>query len=215
MSKHHPPTDHDGGQPNPERGAPDEASAAKPGDTAPEEAAAVQGEAAAGPAPDQAGLAEQVARLTAENSELKDQYLRKLADYENFRKRMFREKEETALYANSGIIGDLIGVIDNFDRAVQSSEASKDFQVLHDGVVMIRQTLLQLLESKYGLKRFDSAGADFDPNVHEAMMSEAGECAAPVVVEEFMKGYKLHDRVIRPAKVKVRMPSGGASAPQA
>ncbi|MBU0927300.1 MAG: nucleotide exchange factor GrpE [Spirochaetes bacterium] len=150
--------------------------------------------------------ATKIADLEAEVSSLKDQYLRKLADYENFRKRMFREKEDAVKFANSQILGDLVNVVDDFDRAVQSSELSKDFSSLHDGVDMIRKGLLGLLESKYGLQRFDSVGVAFDPNLHEAVMSDSGECAEPYVVEEFIKGYKLRDRVLRSAKVKVRMP---------
>jgi molecular chaperone GrpE len=153
-----------------------------------------------------------VAALEAEVSSLKDQYLRKLADYENFRKRMFREKEDAIQYANSQILSDLVTVVDNFDRAVQSSETSKDFRSLHDGVDMIRKSLLGLLEGKYGLVRFDSLGAVFDPNVHEAVMSEYGDCAQPIIVEEFVRGYKLRDRVLRSAKVKVRMPAPEAEA---
>lgn len=149
---------------------------------------------------------ERVVALEAEVSSLKDQYLRKLADYENFRKRMFREKEDAVQYANTQILADLVGVVDNFDRAVQSVETSKDFKSLHDGVDMIRKSLLGLLESKYGLSRFDSVGVAFDPNVHEAVMSEQGACEEPTVVEEFVKGYKLRDRILRSAKVKVRMP---------
>lgn len=150
--------------------------------------------------------------LEAELSSLKDQYLRKLADYENFRKRMFREKDDAVQYANTQLLTDLVGVVDNFDRAVQSSESSRDFQSLHDGVDMIRKSLLGLLESKYGLARFDSLGAAFDPNQHEAVMSEQGECDEPVVVEEFVRGYKLRDRILRSAKVKVRMPSPTVAA---
>lgn len=153
-----------------------------------------------------------IVALEAEVSSLKDQYLRKLADYENFRKRMFREKDDAVLYANTQLLSDLIGVIDNFDRAVQSSETSKDFKSLHDGVDMIRRSLLSLLEGKYGLARFDSLGTAFDPNVHEAVMSDRGDCAEPVVVEEFIKGYKLRDRVLRSAKVKVLMPQPGTNA---
>lgn len=145
--------------------------------------------------------------LEAELSSLKDQYLRKLADYENFRKRMQRDKEDAVQYANGQLLSDLVGVLDDFDRAVTSSETSKDFQSLHDGVDMIRKRLLGLLEGKYGLSRFDSSGSAFDPNMHEAVMSEQGDCDEPVVVEEFVKGYKLRDRVLRSAKVKVRMPA--------
>jgi molecular chaperone GrpE len=150
--------------------------------------------------------ATRIAALEAEVSSLKDQYLRKLADYENFRKRMFREKEDSVKYANTQILGDLVTIVDDFDRAVQSSELSKDFNSLHNGVDMIRKTLLGLLESKYGLERFDSLGTVFDPNMHEAVMSEQGECDEPCVIEEFIKGYRLRDRILRSAKVKVRMP---------
>jgi len=150
--------------------------------------------------------AERVAALEAEISSLKDQYLRKLADYENFRKRMFREKEDAVKYANSQILSDLVTVLDDFDRAVQSTEMSRDFQALHDGVQMIRANLLGTLANKYGLEPMNAAGAAFDPNMHEAVMSEQGECDEPLVVEEFIKGYRLRDRVLRSAKVKVRMP---------
>lgn len=149
--------------------------------------------------------------LQTEVSNLKDQYLRKLADYENFRKRMFREKDDAVKFANSQLLTDLVSVLDDFDRAVSSSETSRDFQSLHDGVDMTRKQLLGLLESKYGLSRFESMGELFDPNQHEAMMSEQGECDEPRVVEEYSKGYRLRDRILRSAKVKVRMPASDAS----
>ena len=152
-----------------------------------------------------------IEKLQTEVSTLKDQYLRKLADYENFRKRMFREKDDAVQFANSQLLTDLVSVLDDFDRAVSSSETSRDFQSLHDGVDMIRRQLLGLLESKYGLSRFDSMGEPFDPNHHEAMMSEQGNCDEPTVVEEYSKGYRLRDRILRSAKVKVRMPLAGAS----
>lgn len=154
----------------------------------------------------------QIEKLQAEVSSLKDQYLRKLADYENFRKRMFREKDDAVQFANSQLLTDLVSVLDDFDRAVSSSETSRDFQSLHDGVDMIRRQLLGMLESKYGLLRFESMGEPFDPNHHEAMMSEQGECDEPTVVEEYSKGYRLRDRILRSAKVKVQMPAGAQAA---
>ncbi|MBN1242466.1 MAG: nucleotide exchange factor GrpE [Spirochaetales bacterium] len=147
------------------------------------------------------------AALQEELSSLKDQYLRKLADYENFRKRMFREKDDAVQYANSSLILDLIGVIDDFDRAAAAADAhGHDYAALHDGVKMIHTRLLGVLEGKYGLKRFDSAGQVFDPNLHEAIASETGDFDEPTVAEEFLAGYRLHDRVVRCAKVKVAMP---------
>ena len=156
-----------------------------------------------------------IEKLQTEVSTLKDQYLRKLADYENFRKRMFREKDDAVQFANSQLLTDLVSVLDDFDRAVSSSETSRDFQSLHDGVDMIRRQLLGLLESKYGLSRFDSMGEPFDPNHHEAMMSEQGNCDEPVVVEEYSKGYRLRDRILRSSKVKVRMPAAGSQSASA
>lgn len=151
--------------------------------------------------------------LEAEVSSLKDQYLRKLADYENFRKRMFREKDDAVQYANSQILEDLVGVMDNLDRAVQSAETARNFDALHDGVDMIRKGMLSMLESKYGLARYESLGKPFDPNLHEAVMSEQGDCQEAVISEEFVKGYKLRERILRTAKVKVRMPGGNPAVP--
>ncbi|MCP5454113.1 MAG: nucleotide exchange factor GrpE [Spirochaetaceae bacterium] len=185
------------------------------------EARATAAEAKAATADAKAAAAEaRVAELEAEVSSLKDQYLRKLADYENFRKRMFREKEDAVQYANSQILGDLVAVLDDFERAIKSSELSRDFSSLHDGVGMIQKNLLSTLAGKYGLTHFESVGAAFDPNVHEAVMSEPGDCPEPTVVEEFIKGYKLRDRVLRSAKVKVCMPrpsgdSNEQTAPEA
>ncbi len=154
-----------------------------------------------------AALEAREAALVEENSSLKDQYLRKLADYENFRKRMFRERDESLKYANAGLLGDLVPVLDDFDRAVASAEHAQDYATLHDGVVLIRRQLGQTLESKYGLTRLECVGAIFDPNIHEAIAAEPGPVSEPTVVEEFLPGYKLHDRVVRSAKVRVQMPA--------
>lgn len=155
-----------------------------------------------------------IAELEGEAASLKDQYLRKLADYENFRKRMFREKEDSVQYANAQILTDLAAVLDDFERAIKSAELSKDFKTLHDGVDMIRKNLVSTLQSKYGLAKIETAGAVFDPNVHEALMSHPGDCDEPTVSEELQAGYRLRDRVLRPAKVKVMMPGGQPSGSQ-
>ena len=143
-----------------------------------------------------------------EIDELKDQYLRKQADFDNFRKRMFREKEESIKFANTTLLNDIIGVIDDFERALQSSEESKDFDSFHSGIELIEKQMITMLESNWGLKRFDSVGEPFDPEKHEAlMMEESAEVEVQTVSEDFMKGYVLHDRVIRHAKVKVAKPA--------
>ncbi len=152
-------------------------------------------------------LQEKIRKLEEENSELKDQYLRKQADFENFRKRMFREKEESAKYANSQLMQDLIPIIDDFERAIRSADESKDFDAFHDGVVLIERQFTGMLERKWGLRRFDSEGEVFDPQKHEAIsMESSSRHESSVVLEDFQKGYFLHDRVLRPARVKVSMP---------
>jgi molecular chaperone GrpE len=160
-------------------------------------------------------LEQKVAELEAKLAELNDQYLRKAADFENYRKRMIREKQELTDFANQNLILNLLPVIDDFERAIKSVETSSalqnvpDFQGFFEGVTMIEKRLYADLENKWGLKRFDSEGQPFDPNRHEALQVEkAAGVQEAVVKEDYVKGYLLKDRVIRFAKVKVLMPEG-------
>ncbi len=155
-----------------------------------------------------AQLRARVQELESENSELKDQYLRKQADFENFRKRMTREKAEAIAYANKQLLLDIVQIIDDFERAIKSAEESRDFDSFHEGVALIEKQFTSMLERKWGLKRFDSEGEEFDPQKHEAVMTgEDGEHDKPVVLEDYQKGYFLNDKVLRSAKVKVSVPS--------
>jgi len=157
-----------------------------------------------------ADLRAKAAEAEAKIAELNDQYLRKAADFENFRKRMNREKQEITEFANQNLLLDLLPVIDDFERAIKSAETSKDFASFYEGIVMIEKRLSTQLETKWGLKRFDSAGQPFDPNRHEAIqMEKKPGITEAVVQEDFIKGYFLKDRVIRFAKVKVLMPADG------
>lgn len=150
---------------------------------------------------------QKVEALQQELSDIRDQYLRKQADFENFRKRMFREKEDAIKFANSSLILDLIPIIDDFERAIKSGEGSKDFTSFHQGIELIEKQFIGMLERKWGLKRFSSGGEDFDPEKHQALlMEESEEVDKPTVIEDYQKGYMLHDRVLRHAKVKVHMP---------
>ncbi len=152
--------------------------------------------------------ADRVASLEQEIAELKDQLLRKQADFENFRKRLVREREEAIRYANTSLLLDLVETIDNFERAIKSSEASRDFDTFHTGVDMIEKQLTNTLESKYGLKRFESEGEEFDPELHEAVAAEQSpDVSVQTVIEDLQKGYMLHDRVLRHAKVRVAIPA--------
>jgi molecular chaperone GrpE len=157
------------------------------------------------------GPEEKIAGLEEKLKEANDLYLRKAADFENFRKRMNREKQDAIEFANQSLLLDLIPIIDDFDRAIKSAEnmvsTSKEFDSFYEGITLIEKRLVSQLENKWGLKRFDSAGEVFDPNRHEAiMMEKSPETPEPVVQEDFLKGYTLKDRVIRSAKVKVLMP---------
>ena len=158
---------------------------------------------------------ERIAELEAQLAEANDQYLRKAADFENFRKRMNRERQEAIEYANQSLLLDLIQTIDDFERALKAAEsmATGEFSAFYEGISMIEKRLCSQLENKWGLKRFNSAGEVFDPNFHEAVqMEKSAEITEPVVQEEYYKGYTLKDRVVRSAKVKVLMP--GKNVPE-
>jgi molecular chaperone GrpE len=153
-----------------------------------------------------AAVKEENLKLKAEVEELNEKYLRKLADEVNFRKRMLREKEDAQKYGVSSLLSDLISILDDFDRGIASAEAVKNYEQVHEGIIMIRKQLSQMLENKYSLKRFESKGTPFDPNRHEALYAEPGDVEEAVVLEEYLPGYALHDRILRSAKVRVRIP---------
>ncbi len=182
----------------------------RPADAAPKEGKAepqAVKPAPQGPPPS-VSLEDRIRILEAESIDLKDKMLRKQADFENFRKRMLREREEAARYANAALLSDLMGLIDDFERAIKSAEDSKDFPGFLTGISMIEKRFVELLETRWGLKRFASVGEGFDPNRHEAVLKVEGPAdSKPTVVEDYQKGYYLHERVLRPAKVKVMVPS--------
>jgi len=161
---------------------------------------------------------EKIAELEAQLAESRDQILRKAADFENFRKRMNQEKQSSIEYANQSLLLDIIPIIDDFERAIQAGEnymqagsansaGSADYAGFLEGVKMIEKRLISQLEAKWGLKRFNSVGNIFDPNLHEAlMMDKSPDVSEATVQEDFQKGYFLKERVIRAAKVKVLMP---------
>lgn len=148
--------------------------------------------------------------LEEENVSLKDQLLRKQADFENFRKRINKDKLDSIQFGNKQLLLDLVPVLDDFERAVKSGEESRDFTAFHDGIVLIEKQFAGLLERKWGLQRFDSVGEDFDPQKHEAITTEERkDHETSIVLEDYQKGYFLHDKVLRAAKVKVSLPVPG------
>lgn len=146
---------------------------------------------------------------TVEVADLQDQLLRKQADFENFRRRLHRDKDEAIRYANTDVLLDLADVIDGLERAIQAG-ADADVDSLRDGVSLIEKQLTGLLERKWGFCRFTSEGEPFDPDRHQAIVSEESDsCQVATVVEDYQSGYLLHDRVVRPARVKVEQPRSG------
>ena len=140
------------------------------------------------------------AALQAENRDLRDRYLRAVADFENFRKRAEREKADFFKYALSGTLKELLPIIDNFDRALEHAAEGDEF---HKGVLMIYKQLVDALQ-KAGLRVIDEAGVHFDPNIHEGVVREEDPSVpSQTVLAILQKGYFLHDRLLRPALVKV------------
>ncbi len=135
--------------------------------------------------------------------ELKKQVIYAQAEFQNFRRRKEEEQKEFAKYSNSELIKSLLPVLDNFERALQAAEQTRNFDALITGVSGTSKQLQTALQ-KAGVTPIDSLGHDFDPNLHEAIgHSEDTEFAANTVAEEIQRGYRMHDRVLRPALVRV------------
>ncbi len=151
-------------------------------------------------------LEEKYAELEKQNAKLKDDYLRKVADFDNYRKRMIKEKQDAFDYANTAILTDLVAILDDFDRGLAAMQDATDVKSVIDGIKMINKQMKGFLESKYDLSSYCEPGDAFDPNIHEALSSVPADVEEPVCAEVYLKGYKLKDRVIRHAKVLVNMP---------
>ena len=148
---------------------------------------------------------EEIARLKKELKNYKEEYLRQIADKENLRKRLEREKNEFYQYALSNFIQDFLGVLDNFERALESHKDS-NCPDLKAGIEMIYKQLMDLL-IKQGVRPIEIKDQKFDPNFHQAfIIEESDDVDEPQVSQELQKGYQLHDRLIRPSLVKVIMP---------
>ena len=154
-------------------------------------------------------------KLKKENTKLKDnrdnlynKLNRVMADFENYKKRVRKEKSDVIKSANKDLILDILPVLDNLELAVENKDQQdkeKAYEKVVEGVQMVIKQFLKVLND-YGVKTIDAVGGAFDPNFHEALMmveTEEDHEEEELVVEEFQKGYMLNDKVIRPAKVKV------------
>lgn len=139
-----------------------------------------------------------------ELAELKDKYLRALADGENARKRIRQQSEETVRIQKEGLLRDLLPMVDNLERAIGAArEGASDNAVIVEGVQMVLRSLLDFLKTQ-GVIPIVSAGQPFDPTRHEAVDQVASDTHPPnTVVNEFHRGYLIGDRVLRPASVSV------------
>ncbi len=157
---------------------------------------------------------EQLGQLKMELEKYKDIALRSVADLDNYRKRMAREKDDAIRYANANFLERLIPILDNFDLGLQAAKAGGSQSVVIDGMTMVFKQLQEFLAS-CGVETIDATGEHFDPNLHEAIAQEENaEVEEGVVIRQLRKGYKLKDRLIRPANVVVSkgVPVGEDSA---
>ena len=168
-----------------------------------QKAAEVDQSNSAGQPTDAAELKGKIAELTTSVEIYKDQLLRKAADFVNYKKRIENEITNLTRFANENLIAELLPILDDFTRSLTMSRDRKDFEVFRRGVELIYSNFLKILEAQ-GVKPFDSIGKPFDVQYHDALMQLSKEGVPPnTVIEEVEKGYKLHDKVIRHAKVIV------------
>ena len=148
-------------------------------------------------------LADQLAAKTQEAKENYDRFLRERAELENFKRRMQRERAEALRYATEGLVRELIPVLDNLERSIEHAEGGGNGQPLVAGVRLVLKNALDVLE-RHGISRVEAKGARFDPALHEAITQIQDPDREPnQVVDQFLPGYRLHDRLLRPAQVSV------------
>jgi len=142
------------------------------------------------------------AGLQADLDRFRDLALRSQADFENYKKRSAREKEEAIKYANSSLLERLVGIIDNFELGLAAAKEQGPNSPIYSGMVLVQKQLNDLL-TENGLQPVEAEGKKFDPNLHEAIAHEASEFPAETVIRQTRRGYRLKDRLLRPARVVV------------
>jgi len=177
-------------------------------------AAADGGDASAAPASEADRLRGEMDQVKAELAERYDAFLRLQAEFENFKKRMYKEQAEQLKYAQLPLLKDLTQAMDNLERALAHirAQSGADAQGLAGGLDLVAKQLRETFE-KFGMVRVKTAGASFDPTRHEAVtVTETDQVPENQVLQEFQAGYLLHDRVVRPAMVSVSKRASGAAA---
>ena len=143
-----------------------------------------------------------VAALQRERDEYVDRFMRKAAEFDNYRKRIERERRDLSEFAAADVLLEILPILDNFERALQAPQGD-DADAFRKGIELIHKQMLDLLR-KRGVKPIEALGADFDPNVHQAVIHEiSDQHREGEVMEELQRGYMLGERLLRPAMVKV------------
>jgi len=141
--------------------------------------------------------------LQADLDRFRDLALRSQADFENYKKRSAREKEEAIKYANSSLLERLIAIVDNFELGLEAARAEGEKSPVFSGMSMVLKQLMDFL-AESGLQPIDATGQKFDPNLHEAIAHEPSqEVPEGVVIRQTRRGYKMKDRLLRPSSVVV------------
>ena len=183
-----------------------------PSDQAPATESAAEPAESAEEGADQAGQPDTLEQARAEAEEWRDKCLRAKAELVNFQRRAARERDESVRYAVVPFLRSLLPVLDDLERVIASGRAHPDnAQAILEGVQLTFENFQKVLRDAH-VVAIEAEGMPFDPHVHEAMMEQPSEAHAErVVLQELQKGYLLHDRVLRPAKVIVSRPTGQAA----
>ena len=148
-------------------------------------------------------LNKKLEEVKKEKNEFSDRLLRNMAEFDNYRKRVAREKEDLIKYGNEKFAFDILSVMDNFERSLEQARKSQEVEPVIEGIEMIRKQFVSALE-KFNVKPFESVGEPFDPEKHEAIAhQEHDDYEENTVIEEYQKGYFLKEKLLRPARVIV------------
>lgn len=153
-------------------------------------------------------LNKKIEELENQNADLKDKYMRAMAEMENIRKRAAKEKIDTIKRANKDLLLSLLNFMDNFERAIKAGENNSDIQnsEYYKGIELIHKQFIDFIHDN-GVEEIECLGGEFNPNLHEALtMVEIPDCEHEKIVEVYAKGYKLNDELLRTAKVIVGKP---------
>jgi molecular chaperone GrpE len=155
------------------------------------------------PATDQIDTEDAMAGLQADLDRFRDLALRSQADFENYKKRTAREKEEAIKYANKSLLERLVAIIDNFELGLAAAKEQGEQSPIYSGMILVQKQLNDLL-AENGLQPIEAEGKTFDPNVHEAIAHEPNDqFPEGTVLRQTRRGYRFNDRLLRPAKVVV------------